>query len=60
MVTLIMIIQVELSMDIFEERIHGFKHALFIFDNMTTHQKHASDAPSACKMVKNPKLSWTS
>lgn len=51
--------QVELSMDIFEEKTHRFKRALFIFDNATTHQKRAPDAPSARKMVKNPKLGWT-
>jgi hypothetical protein len=52
--------QVELLMDIFEEKTHGFKHASFIFKNTTTYQKCALDAPSAHKMVKNPKLSWTS
>ena len=51
--------QVELSMDIFEEKTHGFKRALFLFDNATSHQKRAPDAPSARKMWKSPKLSWT-
>ena len=51
--------QVELSMDIFEEKTHGFKKALFLFDNATTHQKWAPDAPSARKMLKGPKLGWT-
>lgn len=51
--------QVELSMDIFEEKTHGFKCTLFLFSNATTHQKHTPDALSAQKMVKNPKLSWT-
>ena len=51
--------QVGLSMDIFEEKTHGFKHALFIFDNATTHQNCAPDALSAQKMVNNPKLGWT-
>lgn len=52
--------QVELSMDIFEEKTHGFKKALFLFDNATSHQKRAPDAPSAQKMQKSPKLGWTS
>jgi hypothetical protein len=51
--------QVELSMDIFEDKTHGFKRALFLFDNATSHQKRAPDAPSARKMVKNPKSGWT-
>jgi len=51
--------QVELSMDIFEDKTHGFKRALFLFDNTTLHQKRAPDALSAHKMVKNPKLGWT-
>ena len=51
--------QVELSMDIFEEKTHGLKKALFLFDNATSHQKHALDAPSARKMQKNPKSGWT-
>jgi hypothetical protein len=46
-------------MDIFEEKTHRFKKALFLFDNATTHKKRAPDAPSACKMLKGPKLSWT-
>jgi hypothetical protein len=48
--------QVELSMDIFEEKTHGFKKALFLFDNATTHQKRAPNAPSACKMLKGPNI----
>jgi len=51
--------QVELSMDIFKEKTHGFKKALFLFDNATTHQKRAPNAPSARKMLKGPKLGWT-
>ena len=51
--------QVELSMDIFKDKTHGFKRALFLFDNATSHQKQVPDAPSACKMVKGPKLGWT-
>ena len=51
--------QVELSMDIFEEKPHRFKKALFLFDNVTTHQKQAPNAPSAQKMLKGLKLSWT-
>lgn len=47
-------------MDIFKEKTHGFKWALFLFDNAMSHQKRAPDAPSARKMVKNPKLGWTS
>jgi len=50
--------QVELSMDIFEEKTHGFKRALFLFDNATLHQKHMPDAPSAQKMQKSPPW-WT-
>ncbi len=46
-------------MDIFEDKTHGFKKALFLFDNAMSHQKCAPDVPSACKMVKNPKLRWT-
>jgi hypothetical protein len=46
-------------MDIFEDKTHGFKRALFLFDNATSHQKRAPDALSARKMVKNPKLGWT-
>jgi hypothetical protein len=46
-------------MDIFEEKTHGFKRALFLFDNATSHQKHTPDAPSAHKMMKKPKLGWT-
>lgn len=30
-----------------------------MFDNAPSHQKCASDALSACKMVKNPKLGWS-
>jgi len=52
--------QVELSMDIFKNKTHSFKRALFLFDNATSHQKRAPDAPSVRKMVKNPKLGWTS
>jgi hypothetical protein len=51
--------QVKLSMDILEEKNHGFKKALFLFDNATTHQKWAPNAPSARKMLKGPKLGWT-
>ena len=51
--------QVELSMDIFEEKTHRFKRALFLFDNAILHQKHTPDAPSAQKMWKSPKLTWT-
>jgi hypothetical protein len=51
--------QVDNAIDIFEEKTHGFKKALFLFDNATTHQKRAADAPSARKMVKSPKLGWT-
>ena len=46
-------------MDIFEDKTHGFKRALFLFDNATSHQKRGPDAPSARKMVKNPKSGWT-
>jgi len=31
--------QVELSMDIFEDKTHSFKRALFLFSNATSHQK---------------------
>ena len=51
--------QVELSMDIFVDKTHSFKGALFLFDNTTSHQKWVLDTPSACKMVKNLKLGWT-
>ncbi|KAG2124867.1 hypothetical protein DEU56DRAFT_703926, partial [Suillus clintonianus] len=51
--------QVDNAIDIFEEKTHGFKRALFLFDNATSHQKRAPDAPSARKMVKNPKRAWT-
>jgi hypothetical protein len=57
--TMKIIKQVELSMGIFKEKTHKFKKALFLFDNAMTHQKWASDAPSAGKMLKGPKLSWT-
>ena len=46
-------------MDIFEEKIHRFKQALFLFDNAMTHQIQAPDAPSAHKMLKGPKLCWS-
>jgi hypothetical protein len=46
-------------MDIFEDKTHGFKRALFLFNNATLHQKQAPDAPSACKIIKGPKLGWT-
>ncbi|KAF8218920.1 hypothetical protein L208DRAFT_1345617, partial [Tricholoma matsutake] len=51
--------QVELSMDIFEDKTQGFKRALFLFHNAKSQQKRVPDALSACKMVKNPKLGWT-
>ncbi|KAG2158774.1 uncharacterized protein EDB93DRAFT_1064563, partial [Suillus bovinus] len=51
--------QVDNAIDIFEENTHSFKRALFLFDNAMSHQKWAPDAPSARKMVKNPKLGWT-
>jgi hypothetical protein len=51
--------QVELSMDIFEDKTHSFKRVLFLFDNAMLHQKRVLDAPSARKMVKNLKLGWT-
>jgi hypothetical protein len=41
---------VELSMDIFKEKTHRFKKALFLFDNVITHPY---------KMLKSPKLGWT-
>jgi|SRR5882762_1595953 len=46
-------------MDIFKEKTHGFKKALFLFDNATTHQKQAPNVPSAHKVLKGPKLGWT-
>ena len=46
-------------MDILEDKTQGYKRALFLFDNATLHQKQAPDAPSARKMVKNPKFGWT-
>ena len=42
-----LVAQVEISMDIIEEKTHGFKRALFLFDNATSHQKRAPDAPTA-------------
>ena len=54
-----LVAQVEISMDIIEEKTHGFKRALFLFDNTTSHQKRAPDAPTARKMVLNPKFGWT-
>jgi hypothetical protein len=30
---------VELRMDIFKDKTHGFKRALFLFDNAPSHQK---------------------
>ena len=54
-----LVAQVEISMDIIEEKTHGFKRALFLFDNATSHQKRAPDAPTAQKIVLNPKFGWT-
>ena len=54
-----LVAQVDISMDIIEEKTHGFKRALFLFDNATSHQKRAPDAPTARKMVLNPKFGWT-
>jgi hypothetical protein len=51
--------QVEHAIQIFEDKTNGFKRGLFLFDNATTHQKHAPDAPSARKMTKGSKLGWT-
>jgi len=49
--------QTEKAMDIFECTYPNFQ-ALFIYDNATTHQKHASDALSALKMPLHPRI-WT-
>ena len=54
-----LVAQVEISMDIIEEKTHRFKRALFLFDNATSHQKWAPDAPTARKIVLNPKFGWT-
>jgi len=51
--------QVEHSIDIFESKTSGFATGLFIFDNVLSHQKHAPDALSACKMPKNPNKDWS-
>jgi len=51
--------QVDNTIDIFKEHIHGFATALFLFDNALSHQKHAPNALSACRMPKNPKYGWS-
>ena len=51
--------QVGLSMVIFVEKNSWIQETLFLFDNAMTHQKRAPDLPSAHKMLKGPKLSWT-
>ncbi|TFY76443.1 hypothetical protein EWM64_g7570 [Hericium alpestre] len=45
--------------DIFEAWTYGWATALFLFDNVQTHRKRATDALSATKMLKNVKLGWT-
>ncbi|KIK12901.1 hypothetical protein PISMIDRAFT_32293, partial [Pisolithus microcarpus 441] len=45
------------AMDILEKHFPGEDH-IFIFDNATTHLKHAENALSACHMPKNPSKSW--
>jgi hypothetical protein len=47
----------EKAMDILEKYYPHEDH-VFIFDNATTHLKHASDALSACKMPKCPSATW--
>ena len=42
-----LVAQVLISKDIIEEKTHVFKCALFLFDNATSHQKWAPDAPTA-------------
>ncbi|KIK21673.1 hypothetical protein PISMIDRAFT_12162 [Pisolithus microcarpus 441] len=45
------------AMDILEKHFLGEDH-IFIFDNATTHLKHAENALSAHHMPKNPSKSW--
>jgi hypothetical protein len=54
-----LVAQIDNAIDIFKEKTNGFKRALFLFDNATSHKKRAPNALSARKMVKNPKLGWT-
>ena len=49
--------QVKEAMDIVKESYPDNNH-LFIYNNATTHLKHADDALSACKMPKNPSETW--
>ncbi|EEB89585.1 hypothetical protein MPER_12299, partial [Moniliophthora perniciosa FA553] len=50
--------QTSKAIDIFESKTNGTCTGLFMFDNAPSHQKRASDALSARKMVKNPHPTW--
>ena len=45
--------QADRAIDIFEHKTSGSAKGLFVFDNVPSHQKHATDAISAKKMVKS-------
>ncbi|KIJ35041.1 hypothetical protein M422DRAFT_262785 [Sphaerobolus stellatus SS14] len=51
--------QVKKAINIFESRTKGTTTGLFMFDNAPSHQKRASNALSAWKMMKNPCQGWT-
>ena len=52
-----LLLQVDDAISVFEGRA-PFSTGLFLFDNAPSHQKHASDALSACKLPKGPHATW--